>query len=231
MDDQDRSGGAGDGGSLGLRERKKRQTRQRIAQTAQELFAKRGFDDVTVAEIAHVADVAEKTVFNHFPRKEDLVYSGMDRWEQELLDAIRERPPGESVLTAFTRFLSQPRGLIARQDPESARRLAQLNRMVADSPALRAREEQTFTHYTDSLAAVIAENTEKDARDVCPWVAANAMMGIHRALITHVRQRILAGAPPPSADELAELAATASGLLADGLAEYATKDGPEGAAS
>lgn len=231
MGDEDRSGGAGDRGQLGLRERKKRQTRQRIIQTAQELFAERGFDDVTVAEIAHAADVAEKTVFNHFPTKEDLVYSGMDRWEQELLAAIRERPPGESVLTAFTRFLSQPRGLVARQDPESARRLAQLNRMIADSPALRAREQRTFTHYTDSLAEEIAEDTGADAHDVRPWVAANAMMGIHRALITQVRQRIVTGAAPPSTDELAELAAAASGLLADGLAEYATKDGPEGAAS
>ena len=212
---------------LGLRERKKQQTRELIARSAQALFAERGFDQVTVAEIARAADVAEKTVFNYFPTKEDLVYSGMDTWEEELLTAIRDRPSGEPVLAAFARFLAQPRGLLAPQEPDSAQRLVQLTRMVADSPALQAREQQTFAHYTGSLAAVIAEETKVDERDIRPWVAANAMMGVHRALIADVRDRIVSEAPLPSADELGNLAATACGLLADGFAEYATKDGSE----
>ena len=58
----------------GLRERKKQQTREAIAETARRLFSERGFERVNVAEIARAADVAEKTVFNYFPRKEDLVY-------------------------------------------------------------------------------------------------------------------------------------------------------------
>ena len=86
---------------LGLRERKKQQTRQLIADTARRLFAERGFDAVTVAEIARAAEVAEKTVFNYFPTKEDLFYRRLEGFEDELLDAIRQREPGESVLAAL----------------------------------------------------------------------------------------------------------------------------------
>src|SRR5215218_1831082 len=95
----------------GLRERKKRQTRQLIADTARRLFEERGFDGVTVAEIARTADVAEKTVFNYFPSKEDLFYSRLEAFEEELLEAIRARQPGETVLAAFGGFLLQPRGV------------------------------------------------------------------------------------------------------------------------
>src|SRR6266508_6452898 len=102
--------------SEGLRERKKQRTRERIAETAQRLFRERGFDAVSVAEIARAADVAEKTVFNYFPTKEDLFYSRLESFEEELLAAIRAREPGESVLAAFGRFVLKPSGLLARKD-------------------------------------------------------------------------------------------------------------------
>src|SRR4029453_6537193 len=101
----------------GLRERKKQQTRQLIADTARRLFAERGFDGVTVAEVAREADVAEKTVFNYFPTKEDLFYSRLEACEEELLEAIREREPGQTVLTAFRGFLLKRRGVLAMQRP------------------------------------------------------------------------------------------------------------------
>src|SRR3954467_9925864 len=97
----------------GLRERKKQQTRLLIANTARALFAERGFDAVTVAEVARAADVAEKTVFNYFPTKEDLFYSGMEAFEERLLDAVRDRAPGEPVLEAFRRFVLAPQGVFA----------------------------------------------------------------------------------------------------------------------
>ena len=75
----------------GLRERKKQRTRQQIADAAWELFAERGFDGTTVAEVARAAEVSEATVFNYFASKEDLVYSGLEVFEAQLLDAIQTR--------------------------------------------------------------------------------------------------------------------------------------------
>src|SRR2546428_2536905 len=144
---------------LGLRERKKQQTRQLIAQTARRLFAERGFEAVSVAEVAREADVAEATVFNYFPTKEDLVYSGLESFENELLAAIRDRPSGETILQAFGRFVREPRGYLAARDRQSAQRLLEISRMIAQSPALLAREQQVFARYNASLNSLIANKT------------------------------------------------------------------------
>src|SRR3954464_11661253 len=133
---------------LGLRERKKQRTRQLIADTARALFAERGFDAVPVAEVARAAEVSEATVFNYFPTKEDLFFSGLEVFEQNLLSAIREREPGESVLDAFARFVLQPRGLLAaRAGDDAAQRLVAITRIITESPALLAREQRIFAGY------------------------------------------------------------------------------------
>ena len=186
---------ATDAPRLGLRERKKQRTRELIAEAARRLFAKRGFDRVTIAEVARAAEVSEQTVFNYFPTKEDLVYWRLETFEDELLAAIRERGPGESVLQAFGSFVLQRRGLLAERDPKARERLAELTRMITESPALLAREREIFERYTASLAKVIAEETSASAADVQPWVVANALIGVHRALVDHTRRRIVAGAP------------------------------------
>src|SRR3954469_4683923 len=103
----------------GLRERKKEQTRRLIADTARQLFSERGFERVTIAEIAEAADVAVQTVFNYFPTKEDLVYWRLSSFEDELLSAVRDRPPGTSALEAFQTFLLAQQGLLGRHDPEA----------------------------------------------------------------------------------------------------------------
>ena len=208
----------------GLRERKKQQTRELIAETARRLFAERGFERVPVAEIAREADVSEQTVFNYFPRKEDLVYYRLETFEEELLSTIREREPGESVLSAFGRFVRQPRGMLGRYDEEARERLAALTRTIVESPALLAREQKVFAGYTDSLAALIAEEDGAKPSDVRPWVAANAMMGVHRSLVTFARRRIVEGARHPrlSRDVVAE-ADRGLALLEQGLGGYAPK--------
>src|SRR6185503_6502182 len=137
--------------ATGLRERKKQQTRELIAETARRLFSERGFEHVSVAEIARVADVSEKTVFNYFPTKEDLVYWRLESFEDELLETVRTREVGESVLDAFGRFVRQPRGMLGQYDQEARERLAALTRMIVESPSLIAREQQIFQGYTASL--------------------------------------------------------------------------------
>src|SRR5919201_652599 len=183
--------------ATGLRERKKQQTRELIAQTARRLFLERGFDHVPVAEIARAADVSEKTVFNYYPRKEDLVYFQLEAFEEELLAAVRDRAPGESVLDAFSHFVLQRRGLLAESDPEAAERLAALTRMITESPALLTREREIFERYTESLAELLARETGAAPDDVEPRVVANALMGVHRALVDFTRRRIVAGERNP----------------------------------
>jgi AcrR family transcriptional regulator len=209
----------------GLRERKKERTRQLIADTARELFVARGFDRVTVAEIARAAEVAEQTVYNYFPTKEDLVFHRLESFEEELLEAIRSRAAGESVLDAFGRFVLEPRGLLA--DPDSSERLKPILRMILESPALVERERQALARYTDALAALLAAETGAAPDAVEPKVVANALMGVHRALLDLVRPRALAGVPPRRlAREVRAEGERALATLARGLGDYATA-GPE----
>jgi AcrR family transcriptional regulator len=208
----------------GLRERKKEATRLLITETARRLFAERGFEAVTVADVARAADVAPKTVFNYFPTKEDLVYWRLQSFEDELLATIRDREPGEPALAAFRRFLLAQRGLLGKQDPQAREELAALTRMITESPALLAREEQIFAGYTASLAALLAEETSADVADLRPSVAANAMMGVHRALVRHARRRVVEGVRHPKlAAEVRTRAEEALALLDAGLEAYALK--------
>jgi AcrR family transcriptional regulator len=180
----------------GRRERKKQRTRELIVDTARRLFAERGFEHVTLAEIARAADVSDGTLFNYFPRKEDIVYGRMEAFEQELLRAISERPPGETILDAFGRFVldRQASGLLGADDKHAQELLAAATRIVIESPTLLARENQIFERYTNTLAQLIAKETGKAADDAEPWVAANALIGVHRALLSYVRRQVLAGA-------------------------------------
>jgi AcrR family transcriptional regulator len=176
---------------LGLRERKKERTRQLIAATARRLFAERGFDKVTVTEIAREADVAPATVYNYFPTKEDLFYSRLEAFEDELLSAIRTRSAGQSVLDAFAGFLLAQEGVLAMRAPEA--QIQTITRVITESPALLARERQVFDAYARDLAGLLAEEADED-RIVCQ-VVANTLLGLHRALIDYVREQALAGTP------------------------------------
>ena len=212
---------------LGLRERKKRQSRELIAETARRLFTERGFEGVTVAEIAREADVAEKTVFNYFPTKEDLFYSRLEAFEDELLETIRNRAAGETVLQAFSRFLLAPSGVFTRLEAdESAATRKQrraITRIITESPALLARERQLFDRYTETLAALLAEESGAAADDIEPRVAASALLGVHRALIDFVRRRTLAedDEPVSLARDLRARGKRALRLLETGFDGYA----------
>jgi AcrR family transcriptional regulator len=177
----------------GLRERKKQRTQQLIADTAWRLFADRGFDHVPVAEVAREAEVSEATVFNYFPTKEDLVFGRMEAFEQELLSAIRERDPGQSIVQAFAGFVLKPRGFLGSDDPDANEGMRTVARVITGSHALQAREREILESYTDTLAASIALERGMAEGDVEPWVVANALIGVHRALISYTHRQALAG--------------------------------------
>jgi AcrR family transcriptional regulator len=212
---------------MGLRERKKQQTRLLIADTAWRLFADRGFDRVTVAEVAREADVALATVFNYFPTKEDLFFSRLEAFGQRMMEAVSSRAAGEPALSALRRFLLESGGLVAQVeagDVEALERLRTVNRVIAGSPALLARERQVIARYADSLAELLAEEAGVPADDVEIRVAANAMLGVHSALIDYTRRRVLADDRPERlAKDVGELGRRAFALLEHGLGDYAVK--------
>jgi AcrR family transcriptional regulator len=209
----------------GLRERKKAQTRRLIADTARRLFLERGFEDVTVAEVAREAKVAEKTVFNYFPAKEDLFYGRLETFEEEMLAAVRERRPGTSVVAAFRDFLMSRRGALQLEDEgEATKQLRRINRVITESPALLAREREIFARYTDSLSNLIAEETKAGPGAVEPRVAASSLIDMHRILIEFVRERTLAGEAARDVErQLRARTRRAFALLEKGLRDYAVK--------
>ena len=148
----------------------------------------------------------------------------VQKHELQILGAIRERAPGESALAAFRRFVLTPRGLIDDDDPAAREALLGLTRMITASPALLAREQQVFLAFTDSLARLLAEETGAQAGDIEPWVAGNAMMGVHRALVDLSRARVLAGATTNEIQgDLIAQGERALAALEGGLGAYAIR--------
>ncbi len=207
---------------LGLRERKKQRTRLQIAETARRLFLERGFEAVTVAEIAREADVSIATVFNYFPTKEDLFYSGMEEFEARLVEAVRERPAGESVLAAFRRVVLD--GIPRLASDEATDLIATAAPIVGSSPSLQAREREIVARYTEELAALVAEETGRAAGDVEAATAAAALMGAQRALVAWVHTAVRAGSRRTAlATGARSQAKRAFARLEHGLSDYAPR--------
>lgn len=191
-------------------------------ETARRLFAERGFDTVTVVEVARTAGVSEGTVFNYFPAKEDLFYDGMQAFETLLVHAIRERPTGESVPGAFRGFVLESTTRLAAE--EVTELVADAARVIADSRALQTRERAIVAGYTETLAALIAEETGAGGRDLEPWAVATALMGVQQALVDYIRAAAVGGRRGPMLAASAEAQAVrAFALLEAGLRGYAVR--------
>ncbi len=135
-----------------LRESKKRETRQRISNVATKLFIAKGFDAVTLDEIAAASEVSKMTVFNYFARKEDLMLDREDDLRlQPFRDAIRERPRGQSPVDALRAVVN---ALSERKLPFSRIESQTLDwwKTVIDSPALTARMRELLDEAAEGLA-------------------------------------------------------------------------------
>ncbi|WP_205751821.1 TetR/AcrR family transcriptional regulator [Cryptosporangium phraense] len=179
---------------MSLRERKKAQTRLLIADIAMGLFAERGFDGVTVAEVARAADVSVNTVFNYFPTKEDLFFDREAEVEDSLAAVVRARRPGESVIGALRRWVVEgfdtdlwATGLW----PEAA----DFFRLVDDSPSLRARTRELGERTENALARTLATETGAGPDDPMPSLVAGLVAGSRHAVLAEARRRLLAGEP------------------------------------
>ncbi len=146
----------------------------------------------------------------------------MEFFEEKLLEAVRGRAHGESALMAFRRLqLDSTRNLAAE---ETADRIAKAAALISASPALQQREREIVARFTSRLAELLAAETGAEADEVEALSVAGALMGTHRALVAHVRRRVLAGhrGRQLAADARSQ-AVRAFARLEDGLGGYAIK--------
>ena len=139
----------------GLRHRKKAETRQMISDVATRLFIERGFENVSVDEIAREADVARKTVFNYFPRKEDLFFDREEEARAMVRHALANRGEQSPIhaFQALMRSLLEKRHRLFKID----RRPIRYWRAVTESPALAARARELQVTFGDDLAQMLAD--------------------------------------------------------------------------
>jgi AcrR family transcriptional regulator len=202
----------------GLRERKKRETRETIARAAWKLFKRRGFDEVTVADIAAEAGVSEKTVFNYFPAKEDLVFeAGMQR-TAALIEAVQARPEGTSIVAPFRQWTMD---YLDRIEHEPVEEITRIPKLVMRSNQLRARLFVGWEQEASLLGPVIAEQVGEPSDSLVPIVVARTLAWTHRVIFRAAFTRLIEGEDPAAvAAELRVEAARAYDLLERGLAGY-----------
>jgi AcrR family transcriptional regulator len=198
------------------RARKKAQTREQIRGVAHALFAERGFEDVTIADIARAADVAVQTVFNHFATKEELFFDGRTPWVDGPARAVRERSPGTSPLSALRAYLVEVvHDLIALlSTPDHRCYVATLEA----SDALRAHERELVHESERRLTAALLESWTAPGADgpadpeTAAPITAAVWLAATRVLIVGERVGLDDGPPPDEAASAAH--AFADRLLA-----------------
>jgi AcrR family transcriptional regulator len=176
---------------VGLREFKKLHTRQLIAEEAMRLFVLRGFDHITVAEVAAAAGVSEKTVFNYFPTKEDLFFDEVPQREAALVEAVRGREPGESILAALRRLQ------VSECPRLCSPGFATFARVIEESPALQVKELEVMARFVLVLAEAIQAELGVDERDA--RIVAGLLVSLHRQFFRAARKQALAGKHGPAA--------------------------------
>jgi AcrR family transcriptional regulator len=181
-------------GPSDLRERKKARTRAHIAHTAMTLFASRGFDQVTVAEVAETADVGVSTVFKYFPTKEDLFFDRQDEVVEHLSRVVLARRPGESFAAACRRDTLE---LIEARDWRIGLvpAMGRFYRLVGHSPALRARARLLAEQAAADLAVTIAADLSMPPTDIIVLTAANVLTAVRNTLLYQAQRDSLAGEP------------------------------------
>jgi AcrR family transcriptional regulator len=205
-----------------LRERRKQQTRQAISDVATGLFVARGFDEVTIAQVADAAGVAKMTVTNYFPRKEDLVFDRAEGVIRSLADVAAARAPGESLLAAMRRDYAER---VARADVTLGLSSPAFARMIEDSPVLASRGLDMSYQRERALGDAIAAETGVD--DPQQRLVAAAASSVHRVLYAEGSRRSLAGQPR---DEICAALGTAAtrafDLLEPSLGGYLVRPEP-----
>ncbi|MEU7897241.1 TetR/AcrR family transcriptional regulator [Nonomuraea sp. NPDC049152] len=208
----------------GLRERKKRQTRRHISDVATGLFVERGFEQVTIAEVAEAAQVSVNTVYNYFQSKEDLVLPPDEASPQRLADIVRNRPVGEPAVRAVLAHLrDEVRGRDRRLGLTEG--FGRVFEMMRAAPTLTARLEALGQQMTDALATVLAEETGAAPDDPLPRVVAWQVGGFHSLVYTEIGTRTAAGQSPDTiAEAVLVLLEAIEDVLGERVLSYAVRE-------
>ncbi|MFF7329825.1 TetR family transcriptional regulator [Streptomyces sp. NPDC090306] len=189
----DVGGGAGDvDGKPGLRERKKQRTRAAISDAAITLFLERGFNQVSVVQVAEAAEVSKRTLFAYFPTKEDLVVHRLADHETELARVVRGRAPRTDPLTALREHYLE--GLRVR-DPITGLndhpQVRRVHRMIVEAPSLVARMEGFKAGAERALALALHETA--DVPEFAARLAAAQIVAVRWALADDNADRLAQG--------------------------------------
>ena len=163
--------------ALGLRERKKLQTRETIARVGLELFAERGYEHTTLADIAEAANVSKRTIFAYFESKEDILFCDQPEFFEQFRMALEQRPPEQTTIDALHDLFA---AMASLDDNAKLRK-----KIIASHEALRNSERARSGEFEELIARSIAKDLETDADDIRPNLVAASMT----AAFTNVRDR------------------------------------------
>lgn len=196
-------------GETGLRERKKRRTRETIVQAALRLFTERGFDATTIADIAAAADIAPRTFFGYFPSKEEVVFHDFEELFAGFVARLDERAGGETAFDAMRAWLLQ---WLSEQDPACMSDDLARQRLIDATPSLTAHERANLARFQSTLAQAVADDLAVPPDSLRPQLVAAAAVAALDALGTHHE-----GAPKPAGKEAIAILDEALVFLRGGL--------------
>lgn len=182
----------------GRRSRKRLATRQGISNAATRLFLERGFDRVTVDEIADSADVGRMTVFNHFPRKEDLFFDRDEEGRELLREALRQRDPRVAPIEAL-RLLAHR--LVAEGSPyvEFSAASQGFIETIEGSETLQARARAIRDEIAQAVAVTLAECAGRDPADPAAGLAAGLLLATWTVALIQAHRTFRQGRGPQEA--------------------------------
>jgi AcrR family transcriptional regulator len=175
---------------LSIRQRRKRDTRERLLAAATARFEEDGYDHVTVAEIAGDADVSVKTLFQHFPAKEDLLLAGLAQIHDEMIATLRARDPAQSPLQAVTDWILDWE---RRRPPDGFDRFV---RMVGTGPSVEAMRRRLYDDWENALVVVLADEANEARPTPRTRLIAAQLIGMIRVFSSPEVRELLQRHPP-----------------------------------
>jgi AcrR family transcriptional regulator len=163
----------------GLRERKKQRTREAIVDAAFELFAERGFDGTTIADIADAADIAPRTFFSYFPSKDDVVFHDFEESYEMLASWLRDREPGTNAFDALRTGVTS---MIAEIDATRVREKRLRKQLIRENESLAAHSEYLGRKFGELLGQAAADDLGDEPSDLRPRLVAAATVAAIRVI-------------------------------------------------